>query len=64
MNRLHAGIKAKGICCWFAPENMKPGEKIWFRIDKMIHVREKLLLVLSTDAVGKPLSGIRSGYNF
>jgi len=51
VNRLHAGIQAKVIRGWVAPEKMKPGDKIRFRIDKMIHVHEKLLLVLSTDAV-------------
>jgi len=50
-NRLHADLQAQGIRCWFAPEDMKIGDKIRTRIDEMIHVHDKLLLVLSKDSV-------------
>jgi len=50
-NRLHADLQAEGIRCWFAPEDMKIGDKIRTRIDEMIHVQDKLLLVLSKDSV-------------
>ncbi len=50
-NRLHADLQAQGIRCWFAPEDMKIGDKIRTRIDEMIHVHDKLLLVLSNDSV-------------
>jgi uncharacterized protein YjbI with pentapeptide repeats len=49
--RLHVDLQAKGIRCWFAPEDMKIGDKIRTRIDEMIHVYDKLLLVLSKDSV-------------
>ncbi len=50
-HRLHADLQAKGIRCWFAPEDMKIGDKICPRIDEMIHVHDKLLLVLSNDSI-------------
>jgi hypothetical protein len=30
--RLHADLQAKGVRCWFAPEDMKIGDKIWDRL--------------------------------
>jgi TIR domain len=45
--RLHADLQDKGVRCWFAPEDMKIGDKIRPRIDEMIHQQEKLLLLLS-----------------
>jgi hypothetical protein len=50
-NRLHADLQAKGIRCWFAPEDMKTGDKIRTRIDEAIQIHDKLLLVLSKDSV-------------
>lgn len=49
--RLHADLQAKGIRCWYAPEDMKIGDKIRPRIDEVIHLHEKLLLVLSEDSI-------------
>jgi hypothetical protein len=49
--RLHADLRAKNVNCWYAPEDMKIGDKIRTRIDEMIHVHDKLLLVLSKDSV-------------
>jgi hypothetical protein len=49
--RLHTDLQAKGIRCWYAPEDMKIGDKIRPRIDEVIHLHEKLLLVLSEDSV-------------
>lgn len=45
--RLHADLQAKGVRCWFAPEDMKIGDKIRARIDEAIHLQDKLLLLLS-----------------
>lgn len=45
--RLHADLQANGVRCWFAPEDMKIGDKIRARIDEAIHLQEKLLLLLS-----------------
>src|SRR6266702_3427402 len=45
--RLHTDLQSKGVRCWFAPEDMKIGDKIRVRIDESIHLYNKLLLVLS-----------------
>lgn len=45
--RLHADLQNRGVRCWFAPEDMKIGDKIRARIDEAIHLQEKLLLLLS-----------------
>jgi TIR domain-containing protein/pentapeptide repeat protein len=49
--RLHADLQANNVRCWFAPEDMKIGDKIRPRIDEVIHVHDKLLLVLSEESV-------------
>ena len=49
--RLYADLQAKGVRCWFAPEDMKIGDKFREVIDRSIHVHEKLLLVLSEHSV-------------
>jgi TIR domain/Pentapeptide repeats (8 copies) len=48
---LHADLQAQGVRCWFAPEDMKTGDKFRSRIDEAIHVHEKLLLLLSEYAI-------------
>jgi len=50
--RLHADLQAKGVRCWFAPEDMKIGDKIWDRLDKSIRLHDKLLLILSANSIG------------
>ncbi len=45
--RLYADLRAKGVRCWFASEDMKIGDKIRPRIDESIRMYDKLLLVLS-----------------
>jgi hypothetical protein len=49
--RLHADLQAKGVRCWFAPHDMRTGDKIRTRIDEVIRIHQKLLLILSADAV-------------
>lgn len=49
--RLHADLQNEGIRCWFAPEDMKIGDRIRTRIDEVIHLHEKLLLVLSENSI-------------
>lgn len=49
--RLHADLQANGVRCWFAPEDMKTGDKIRTRIDEAIHLQDKLLLLLSEHAL-------------
>src|SRR5947209_8517368 len=49
--RLYADLQSHGVRCWFAPEDLKIGEKWRDRIDEAIHVHDKLLLVLSQHSV-------------
>jgi hypothetical protein len=42
--RLHADLQNNGVRCWFAPKDMKIGDKFRQRIDEAIHVHERLLL--------------------
>jgi hypothetical protein len=45
--RLHADLQAKGVRCWFAPEEMKGGRKLHEQIDEAIRLHDRLLLILS-----------------
>jgi len=49
--RLHADLQTKGVRCWFAPEEIKIGDKFRQRIDEAIRVHDKLLLILSEDSM-------------
>lgn len=49
--RLYADLQAKGVRCWFAPEDMKIGDRIRDRIDQSIRLYDKLLLILSEQSV-------------
>ena len=49
--RLYADLQNKGVRCWFAPEDMKAGDRIRDTIDQQIHLREKLLLILSSASI-------------
>ena len=49
--RLHADLQDKGVRCWFAPEDLKIGERIRPGIDEAIRLHDKLLLILSEHSV-------------
>jgi hypothetical protein len=49
--RLHADLQNKGVRCWFAPEDLKIGDRLRPRIDETIRLYDKLLLVLSKTSV-------------
>jgi len=49
--RLYNDLQGKGVRCWFAPEDMKVGDRIRPTIDQAIRVRDKLLLVLSEHSI-------------
>lgn len=53
-DRLHADMQDKGVRCWFAPEDLKIGERIRPGIDEAIRLHDKLLLILSKDSVRSP----------
>jgi TIR domain len=48
---IHADLQSHGVRCWFAPEDLKIGDKIRARIDEAIHLQDKLLLLLSEHAI-------------
>jgi len=53
-DRLHADLQAKGVRCWFAPDEMKGGRKLHEQIDEAIRLHDKLLLILSEHSMSSP----------
>ena len=51
VKRLHDDLQSEGVRCWFAPEDLKPGDKFQIRIDEAIRRYDKLLLVLSKHSI-------------
>jgi uncharacterized protein YjbI with pentapeptide repeats len=49
--RLHGDLQAKGVRCWFAPHDLRPGIPIVRGIEEAIRLHEKLLLILSEHAI-------------
>jgi len=50
-DRLYSDLQSEGVRCWFAPHDMRIGDKIRPRIDESIRLYDKLLLVLSEYSV-------------
>jgi hypothetical protein len=50
-NRLYADLQNKGVRCWFAPEDLKIGDKLRPSFDEAIRVHDKLLVLLSEHSV-------------
>jgi len=49
--RLFNDLQGKGVRTWYAPEEMKGGEKLYDQIDSAIRLHDKLLLVLSEQSL-------------
>ncbi len=49
--RLYADLQSNNVRCWFAPEDLKWGERIRTGFDEAIHLHDKLLLILSKSSV-------------
>lgn len=49
--QLYADLQRHGVPCWFAPEDMAIGAKIWDTLAEEISQRDKLLLILSTHSI-------------
>jgi hypothetical protein len=49
--RLYADLQNKGVRCWYAPHDLKIGERIRVGIDESIRVHDKLLLILSKNSI-------------
>jgi len=49
--RLHADLQQQGVRCWFAPEDLKIGDKFRMRIDESIRLYDKLMVILSENSI-------------
>ncbi|GAC1349310.1 MAG: toll/interleukin-1 receptor domain-containing protein [Ktedonobacteraceae bacterium] len=49
--RLYADLQSQNVRCWFAPEDLKWGDKIRHGIDEAIRLHDKLLLIFSKPSV-------------
>lgn len=49
--RLHRGLQDAGVRCWFAPEDMKIGDRTMARIAEAIRDHDKLVLILSEASI-------------
>jgi hypothetical protein len=50
-HRLHSDLQAAGIRTWFAPKDLRIGDKFRTRIDESIRLHEKLIVILSASSV-------------
>ena len=50
-DRLHADLQNKGVRCWFAPRDMRTGDKILDTVSDAIRLRDKVLIILSENSV-------------
>jgi uncharacterized protein YjbI with pentapeptide repeats len=50
-NELHTKLQSRGVRCWFAPEDLKIGERFQERIEESIKLYDKLLVILSENSV-------------
>ena len=51
VERLYADLQAKGVRCWYAPEDLKIGDEFRNRIDESIRMYDKLLVILSQHSI-------------
>jgi uncharacterized protein YjbI with pentapeptide repeats len=52
--RLHADLRDKNVRCWFAPEDLKIGDRLRPAFDEAIRVHDKLMVLLSKSSVSSP----------
>ncbi len=52
--RLHADLQQNKVRCWFAPEDLKIGEKFRTRIAESIRVYDKLMVILTEHSLASP----------
>jgi uncharacterized protein YjbI with pentapeptide repeats len=48
---IYADLQCNGVRCWFAPEDLKIGDKFRNRIDEAIHIYDKLIIVFSENSI-------------
>jgi len=49
--RLHADLQDSGVRCWFAPEDLKIGQRLRPSFDEAIRLHDKLMVILSESSV-------------
>lgn len=49
--KLHADLMSQGVSCWFAPHDLKTGDKLRDKVYDAIQRQDKLLIVLSEHAI-------------
>jgi uncharacterized protein YjbI with pentapeptide repeats len=49
--RIYDDLQNIGVRCWFAPEDMKIGDRIRPRIDQEIRLRDKLMVIISENSI-------------
>jgi len=52
--RLHADLISKKVRCWFAPDDLKIGDRLRTSFDEAIRVHDKLMVLLSENSVTSP----------
>lgn len=52
--RLYTDLQHKKVRCWYAPEDMKGGKKLYPQIDEAIRLHDKLVLILSENSINSP----------
>jgi hypothetical protein len=50
-DRLYADLQNKGVRCWFAPHDLRIGERILDAVDAAIRLRDRVLLILSEHSI-------------
>lgn len=50
-DRLYADLQAKAIRCWYAPEDLRTGDKFRARIEESIRIYDKVMIVLSENSI-------------
>jgi uncharacterized protein YjbI with pentapeptide repeats len=51
VERIYADLQAKSVRCWFAPEDLKIGDRFQEQIEESIRVYDKVMIVLSEASV-------------
>ncbi len=50
-DRLHADLQARSIRCWYAPQDLKIGDRFRIRIEESIRIYDKVMIVLSDNSI-------------
>jgi hypothetical protein len=54
VRKLYSKLQARGVRCWFAPEDLPIGVKIRPAIDREIFGRDRFIIVLSANSINSP----------